>query len=300
MYDLKLLRYFEVLLEECSVSRAAARLNLTQPAMSHALTRLRALFGDPLLLKGRGRMTPTSRALQLREKVRALLLEAERLTAKPESFSPATSRAKFTIMSAEFVEYLLAPKLISALKAEAPRVEVQFYPADRERAPAWFERGEIDFRLGWWPGPPQALRYKVLFQDRLVCIARQNHPATRNGLSAEDFLRADHVRIQSPRTGVSEHAVDRAAAALHRRLHVAVRVQSALTLAQAVAGSDLLATVPERFARSLSEKFPLKSFRLPLANVPSVRIAMYWHERTHQDPAHRWFRHRLEELVRSL
>lgn len=300
MYDLKLLHYFEVLMAERNVSRAATRLNLTQPAMSHALTRLRALFGDPLLVKGHGGMTPTSRALQAREKVHTLLAEAQHLIDKPGEFSPSTARASFSIMSAEFVEYLLAAKLIHVLKEEAPGIDVQFHPADRERAPSLFERGEIDFRLGWWPGPPQTLRFRLLFRDRLTCLARLNHPLVKRGLTAEDYVKADHIRIQDPRTGVSTHVVDRAAFALHRKLRVAVRVQGALALAHAVVNSDLLATVPERFARSLAEKLKLQSVRLPLPNVPDVRIALYWHERTHKDPAHRWFREKLVELGKSL
>ncbi|MGZ8211065.1 MAG: LysR family transcriptional regulator [Burkholderiales bacterium] len=300
MLDLKLLHYFVVLMEERNVSRAAARLDLTQSAMSHALTRLRALMGDPLLLKSQGRMIPTRYALELKERVHALLAHAESLVQRPAAFSPHTAAMQFDVMSAEYMEYLLAPKLIRLLNEEAPGVDVQFHAADREHAPAWFERGEIDFRLGWWPGPPQTLRFKLLFRERRVCLSRRDHPLVRPGLSSEDYIRADHIRIQSPRQGVSEHAVDRAVSSLHRRLRVALRVQSSLTLANAVAGSDVVATVPERFARSLVDKFQLQAVPVPLQNVPDVRMALYWHERTHKDPAHRWFREKLVELVRLL
>lgn len=300
MHDLKLLQYFVVVMEERNVSRAAARLNLTQSALSHALTRLRELLGDPLLLKSQGRMIPTRRALELEERVHSLLAQAESLVQKPAAFSPASARMKFDVMSAEYLEYLLTPKLIALLRAEAPGLDVQFHPADREHAPAWFERGEIDFRLGWWPGPPQTLRFKLLFRDRLVCLVRRNHPVVRPGFTSEDYIGAEHIRIQSPRTGVSEHAIDRAVAALHRRLRIALRVQSSLTLANAVASSDVVATVPERFAQSLVETFRLQALPLPLPNMPDVRMALYWHERTHKEPAHRWLRDKLVELVRQL
>lgn len=299
MFDLKLLECFEALVSERSVSRAATRLNLTQSAMSHALTRLRRLFDDPLLLKGQAGMTPTARADELREPVNRLLADAKQLIQKPASFDPATARLRFVVMAAEYAEYLLTPPLVQQLRREAPGIDVEFRAADRERALGYFERAEMDFRLGWWPEPPQTLRFKLLFRDRLVCIARKKHPTINGKLAVDDYTRTAHVRLQTPRTGVSTHAIDRAVSAFHKKLRVTLRVQNALALCNAVATSELLATVPERLAHSLAKKFPIQVLPLPL-NVPDIRMALYWHERTHNQPAHRWFRQTVVDIARSL
>jgi DNA-binding transcriptional LysR family regulator len=297
--DFRLLQCFAALMAERSVSKAATRLELSQPAMSHALGRLRRLFDDPLLLKGHGHMTPTARALELEIEVRALLAGAERLVSRPAEFVPATTHARFVVMTPEFVEYLLAPLLVAQVEAHAPGVDIAFRTSDPEHAPDWFESGEIDIRLGWLPDPPPLLRVKLLFRDPLVCIARRNHPRLKNRITAEQYLAAAHVRVERPRTRVSTGAVDAAVATLGGRLRIALQVQNAFALANAVAQSSLVSTVPERLARVMASHHPLQILPLPL-DVPDVRIAMYWHERTHKQPAQRWFRQLLAETARTL
>lgn len=298
-YDLKLLLCFDALMAERSVSRAAERLNLSQPAMSHALARLRRLFDDPLLLKGRGLMTPTSRALQLETQVRELLSGLRRLSEQPAAFEPATARVRFTVMAPEYAEYLLAAPLALQLEREAPEIVLDFRASDSERAFDWLARGDMDFRLGWWPEPPAALRYKLLFRDRLVCVVRKGHPRFRSTISTEDYLGAMHVRVQTPRTAVSSGAVDQAVTTLHRNLSVALRVQNLSVMSEVVAASNLVATIPERLASRLQEKYALQLLPLPLT-VPDVRMALYWHERTHKHAAHRWFRQAMSEAAKAL
>ena len=297
--DFRLLQCFAALLTERSVSRAATQLELSQPAMSHALGRLRRLFDDPLLIKGHGHMTPTARALELEVEVRALLAGAERLVSRPAEFVPATTRTRFVVMTPEFVEYLLAPPLIAHVEAHSPGVDVAFRTSDPEHAPDWFENGEIDIRLGWVTDPPPLLRVKLLFRDPLVCIARRNHPRLKNRITAEQYIGSAHIRVEQPRTRASTGAVDTAVAALGGRLRIALQVQNSFALANAVAQSSLISTVPERLARVMAEHYPLQILPLPL-DVPDVRIAMYWHERTHKQPAQRWFRQLLAETAREL
>ncbi len=297
--DFRLLQCFAALLTERSVSRAAARIDLSQPAMSHALGRLRRLFDDPLLIKGHGHMTPTARALELELEVRALLAGAERLVSRPAEFVPATTRTRFVVMTPEFVEYLLAPPLIAHVEAHSPGVDVAFRTSDPEHAHDWFENGEIDIRLGWVTDPPPLLRVKLLFRDPLVCIARRNHPRLKHRISTEQYLETAHVRVERPRTRVSTGAVDAAVAAIGGQLRVALQVQNAYALANVVAQSSLISTVPQRLARVLAAHHPLQILQMPL-DVPDVRIAMYWHERTHKQPAHRWFRQLLSETARKL
>lgn len=298
-YDLKLLMCFDALMAERSVSRAAERLNLSQPAMSHALARLRRLFDDPLLLKGHGLMTPTSRALQLETQVQDLLAALRRLAEQPAAFEPATARLRFSVMAPEYAEYLLAAPVTLQLQREAPNVALYFRASDPERALDGLARGDLDFRLGWWPEPPAALRYKLLFRDRLVCAVRRSHPRFRASISTEDYLAAPHVRVQTPRTVVSSGAVDEAATALQRTLNVALKVQNLSVMSEVVATSNLVATLPERLAARLQEKYPLQVLPLPLG-VPDIRMALYWHERTHKHAAHRWFRQAVSDAAKTL
>jgi DNA-binding transcriptional LysR family regulator len=298
-FDMRLLQCFETLMTERSVTRAAERMAMSQPAMSHALARLRRMFDDPLLLKGHGQMTATNRAIEIEAQVSEMLAAAQRLTRKPAAFVPATARIKFAIMTPEFVEYLLAPRLIQRLQQVAPGIDIEFRTSDPRPSLDWLERGEIDFRLGWWPEPPQTLRFKLLFRDPLVCLARKGHPQIHGGITTEQYLQTPHVRIQQPRTRVSAHVIDQAVHLLRRKLRIALQVQNALALSSAVADSNLIATVPKRLALALADKFPLQVLPLPL-NVPDVRIAVYWHERTHRQAAHRWFRQVLTDCVKLL
>jgi DNA-binding transcriptional LysR family regulator len=298
-YDLKLLMCFDALMAERSVSRAAERLNLSQPAMSHALARLRRLFDDPLLLKGRGLMTPTSRALQLEGQVQDLLSALRRLAEQPAAFEPATARVRFSVMAPEYAEYLLAAPVTLHLEREAPNVALDFRASDPDRALDWLARGDLDFRLGWWPEPPAALRYKLLFRDRLVCAVRNNHPRFNASISTEDYLSAAHVRVQTPRTSVSSGALDEAATALQHTLDVTLKVQNLAVMSEVVSASNLVATLPERLAVRLQDKYPLQVLPLPLA-VPDIRMALYWHERTHKHAAHRWFRQAVSDAAKTV
>lgn len=297
-FDLHLLRCFEALLSERSVSRAAAKINLSQPAMSHALARLRTLFDDPLLARGQGGMAPTARALALEPQLREALSAAYRLVEKRTVFVPAGSRHEFTVMTAEYVEYLLLPRLIERLRDEAPHVRVTFRSAQPDRALDWLERGELDFRLGWWPESAPALRTKRLMRDPLVCVARQGHPLLTGNITDEQFMGIGHV-VQSERMKSARRAVEQAVLSRHRQLKIQFRVQDSLALCNVVAHSDLIGTLPERFARALALKFPLQVMPIPMA-IAEIRQAMYWHERTHNEPSHQWFRELIFDLARQL
>jgi len=296
--SIRLLQCFDVLMAECSVTRAAARLNLSQTAVSHALARLRVKFGDQLLVKKSGGMTPTARGLELHSQVSSLLKSIERLFEAPRPFTPARTRMRFTVMLPEFLEHLIVPPLVARFEREAPEAEVVFRTSDPERALGYLERGVIDVRLGLWPIADAGLRYRILSRERLVCIARKGHPSIRGTMSPDQFFRAKHVRIFRERRSVSMGAVDSAVAAAGGKLRVAVRVQHAYGLAQIVARSALVGVVPERFAQHLRAELPLQVISIPIS-IPEQRMALYWHERSHKEEAQRWFRSVVTEIVRE-
>jgi DNA-binding transcriptional LysR family regulator len=288
--DLNLLRCFEALMAEQSVSRAARHVALTQPSMSHALNRLRRLFDDPLFINSQGAMVPTARARALQPQVREVLARAELLLGSASSFEPSSAVLEFTLMAAEYVEFLLLPPLLDRLRQEAPGVKLLFQSADRDRAFERLERGDVDFRLAWWPEPAATLRSKELFRDAFVCVARKGHPQVRRGTIAESaFAGLPHAIITPARSGVSYQAVTDAFSQRGHALDIALQVQNAMSLCQAVCTSDLLGVLPERFARRMAGQFPLQVVQPPW-RIGEARQSIYWHERTHKLASHRWFR----------
>jgi len=295
--DLALLRSFCVLIAEESVSRAADRLGIGQPAMSHALARLRDAFDDPLLVRSQHRMVPTAKALELREEVEDILSRIGRLQA-PQQFDPLTTPVQFTMTATEFVEYEIFPRLMRRLAAEGPAVSILVRPAHPERSFGWLETGEIDFRLGSSQKAPPALRGRPLFFDRLVSILRHGHPALDQPITTDSYIELPHVRPEIEGRSRSERAVDDAMAALHRKLRLSLRVRNYLTVPHVVAQSDLAAIVPSRLARALAEVLPLTIFETPL-KLPTIQYSIYWHDRTHGSPAHRWLRRLIADVAKS-
>jgi DNA-binding transcriptional LysR family regulator len=288
--DLKLLQCFQALLTEQNVGRAARVVGIAQPSMSHALNRLRLLFDDPLFVNVHGVMAPTARAQSLAGRLNDVLVSTELLLSSADTFDPRTAVLDLTIMAAEYVEYVLLPPLLKAIGEVAPGVRLNFETANRERALELMERGEIDFRFAWWTEPAPALRFKTLFSDHFVCVARAGHPAVHDGHIAEQaFLDGRHAVVQRTRSGLTYQALEFAFTQRSRVRNVAVHVQDALSLCNVVSQSDLLAALPERFAARLAPLFGLQVASLPL-EVGMARQSMYWHERTHKLPSHRWFR----------
>ena len=297
--DLRLLRCFDALMADRSVSRAAQRMNISQPAMSVALGRLRRAFGDPLLIRGQGEMVPTSRAFALLETTRTVLEGMGKLTASAAPFDARTASLQLTITAPGYIGHVVLPRLMRQLEKAAPGVRVEVRAANRERATEWLESGEIDFRMGWIREPPAGLRFKTLYRDHLVCIAAKGHPLISRKLTPELFCAVPHVRTMVHRQSDSGQVIDEAVDALGKRLNIVLLVQEVLTVPYIVASSNLIAAIPARLARTFVGQLPLKVHPLPL-HVPEQTIALYWHERTHRSPAHVWFRELLGSIAKSL
>jgi DNA-binding transcriptional LysR family regulator len=298
--DRTLLRCFDALVTERSVSRAAERVGVTQPTMSTALARLRLVFGDPLLLRARGMMTPTNRALELVEPVRAALANIDGILARTNAFDPATSRARFTLTAPEYVEYTLVPPLIEALQSSAPHISLDVRSVNPAKALEWLESGEVDLRVGWVREPATSLRSMVLFRDRFVCLARSGHPEVKGRLTSQQYLSLTHVRARtSPRSDFWRVLDEATGEGQQRRARVAHIVQDFMVTPRIVAGTDFIAVVPERFALSVAGHYSLQMLKSPL-RLPAICISAYWHERSQREPAHRWFRKVLTEVASAL
>jgi DNA-binding transcriptional LysR family regulator len=283
--DLNLLVTLDVLLSEGSVASAARRLQLSPSAMSRALSRLREVTGDPLLVRaGRG-LVPTPRAIELRAQVGALVDGANAVLRPAEKLDLGWLERRFTLRTSEGFAETFGPRLLSLIAAEAPGVTLQFLTKpDKQSAP--LRDGEVDLESGVIDAETAPeLRALPLFDDRWIGVVRQGHSLTQGPMTASRFASAGHVLVL--RRGLHSRQIDEAVqvAGLERRIATIVNgFSTALTLARE---TDLVATVPERHTEGLRKG--LHSFALPVEIAPFT-ISMLWHPRMDGDLAHRWLR----------
>lgn len=294
--DLNLLKTLDVLLTEGSVSRAATRLGVGQPAASHALGRLRVLFGDPLLVRIGRRMVPTPRAEALREPLRRLLGSAAQLVRHETSFDPTTSTRTFSLVCPDLLAPLL-PRIVARLQAEAPRVQLQVVGRRRDDAQA-LEDGRVDLVLTRAPEAGPGLVRRGLGTVTLSVLARRDHPglSRRHTLSARAWGAYPHVMVRSEHGGRSVVADALSESGFERR--VGLVVPTFLTALVTVAQTDLFFTVPAVLAAPLLEPLGLRAVRPPVP-LPEIATAALWHERLSSDPAHRLLRGIVIDVARS-
>ncbi|OLF53417.1 LysR family transcriptional regulator [Pseudomonas chlororaphis] len=290
--DVNLLLTLDVLLAEHNVTRAAQRLNLSQPSVSVHLAKLREIFGDPLLLPGPRGMRPTARAEELREPLRRALEALELAVAPARPFEPAAARQTWSISASDYGESTVILPALAGLRAAAPATRLAVLELDPGQLVKQTEQGIIDLALHTSEDAPAGLRCRVLFSERYVLAGRAGHPRLQRRPSLAQFARLEHV-IVSPDGGgfhgVTDSALD--AAGLTRK--VVLSVPHFLFVLAALTRTDLVAMLPARLVR---DNPALKVVEPPLP-VPGYEMAMLWHERCHRDPAHRWLR---EFIVASL
>lgn len=290
-FDLNLLVALDALLAERSVTRAAARIGITQSAASHALSRLRKLTGDELLVRGRDGMLPTIRAGVMRAPLRRALEEITSALSSPRAFDPKTARMRAFVGASDYAELVLLPGIMARLVREAPGVELRVLMPGHDPA-SELAAGKLDFVI--MPAPPgdeaQGIRGRQLLRDRFVCVARRAHPlAKTKALTLSSFAGAAHALI-SP-WGMEGGYVDDALARRGLRRNVAVAVPHFLAAPHIVASSDLLLTVAKRVAEVLAEPLGLVVLAPPRElELTGFAMSILWHERTHEDPARRWLR----------
>ncbi len=299
--DLNLLVALRALLTEQHVTRAASRVGLTQPAMSHALARLRGVLGDPLLVRTRSGMALTPRAKELVEPLDRILDDVARLVAPPEAFDPARSTRTFRVGTSDYVELVLMPAVLSRIWREAPNVNVHVR-ALGGRALDDLEEGRMDVALGPLAvsgGKSSHVRFQKLMAERFVCVVRQDHPSIGKRLTLSQLVALPHALI-SP-GGSTGGIVDAALAKLGKRRRIAVEVPHFLVAPFLVEKTDVILTLAERVASALAPAVRLRVLRPPpeLA-LPGFDVSLVWHERHQADPAHAWFRNIVATVAKEL
>jgi DNA-binding transcriptional LysR family regulator len=285
--DLNLLVTLDALLHEQSVTRAAARLHLSQPAVSHALARLREAFGDPLLVRGQHGMTPTPVALSFREPLRRTLEDLEQVLATSRGFDPGKSTVTYRLGVVDYVSFLLLPAVMELLRKRAPSIKlVAVQPSSIEEASDGLANGSLDLAIGFIVAPPPRTRRRVLLHDSFCCLASAAHHDDAT-LTMTDYIQAAHLGIST--SGRLDGLIDATLEHLGMRRNVAMSVPHFFAAAAIAAQTDLLLAAPRRVAAMLTPTLPLRVLELPF-NAPRLELSQVWHERTHTDPAQRWLR----------
>ena len=285
--DLNLLVALDALLEAENVTRAARRIGLSQSALSSALGRLRQLFGDPLLVRARGGMSPTPLARRLRAPVRRALDEVAGMLRPAGPFD--TSRPhRFRIAVTDYVGLVLLPALAARVLGTGPAIDLEVRTLDDWLLPADdLDRGAIDLAVSFFRDLPPRLRAERLFDEVFVCAVRRGHPTVGRRLGIRQYTQLPHLLV-SPRAGVTG-AVDAALAARGLTRRVAVTVPHFAVAPAVLARTDCVATLAGRIARLAARRAALRVLTPPL-DLPGFAVQMVWHPQTDADPAASWLR----------
>lgn len=290
--DLNLLVTLDVLLAEHNVTRAAERLNFSQPSVSVHLAKLREIFDDPLLLPGPRGMRPTARAEELREPLRQALEALERAVAPASPFDPAQARDTWRVAATDYGESAILLPALAGLRAAAPGTRIAVVEMAPSRIARQAEIGDIDLAFHTVEGSPLNLRRRTLFAERYVLAGRAGHPRLKRRPTLKQFCTLDQV-IVSPDGGGFSGVTDAALAEHGLERRVVLSVPHFLFLRSVLESTDLVAMLPERL---VGNSDTLQVVDAPL-EVPGYEMAMLWHERSHRDPAHQWLR---EQIVKAV
>ncbi|MFT3774265.1 MAG: LysR family transcriptional regulator [Minicystis sp.] len=294
--NLNLLVAFDALMGERNVTRAAARIGVTQSAVSNALAQLRVLFDDPLFLRGPRGVTPTPRAIELAGPIRqGLSLFASALA--PAAFDPASSERTFVLAASDFVQLVLLPPLLHRLAREAPGVRIEVRAWGLHDVPDALARGEVDLMAGFYGKVPAHHEQSFLFEAPYVCIVRRDLPRVGKRLTLARYVELSHVLVSE--RADSPGSVDRALAARGLSRRVGARVSHFLLVPALVAQTDLVAAVGRHVAEAFARTYPIRILPPPIP-LPAGRVGQVWHKRVDADPGHRWLRATLEDVARHV
>ena len=295
--DFNLLFAFDALFSEQSVTRAARRVGIGQPAMSDSLRRLRVLFGDELFQRAAGGMQPTPKAKALAKEIGPLLARMREVLGEQVSFVPKESEKTFVVASTDFTTMVLLPALITQMRRDAPNIDLRITGYEKNAIGAMLDRGEVDVAIGVFPDPPQNTVKSKLFEDRFVGLVRSDHPAFKNGaMDLETFADLPHalVSVRRDERGTIDQALD----SIGRCRRIALVVPYMLLLPKVLATSDLVAILPERAALAVAEPM-LRRFELPL-KLNAWSVEMLWNPGARSDQASAWLRSLIIETAKSL
>jgi DNA-binding transcriptional LysR family regulator len=296
-YDLNLLPIFVALMEERSVTRAAERMGMTQPALSNALARLRLMLQDPLFIRERYGVQPTPVALELAPAIAEALARLDDAVLGQQDFDPARAERLFTIAPNGYVEFVLVPAIVARLQEAAPSVKLRLTPYGSDLTETGVVSGTTALVLGRITDPPDNLVVQHLMHEGLACVVRADHPLIGDSLTRAQFEAMKHVNIVPP--GRLRAGLFQALAQQQLRREVAISVTNFFAVAEMVAVTDYCATLPSLICRRLAHDPRLKVLPAPV-DLGVFPVEMAWHVRYRHDPAHRWLRGLIGEAAAAL
>jgi DNA-binding transcriptional LysR family regulator len=292
--DLNLLIVFDALMIERQVTRAGERVGLSQPATSNALARLRKLTQDELFIRNRGELQPTPIAFAIAQQIQPALNQIQTALSSAQPFIPLSSDCIFNIGMSDYVEFVLLPPLLEKLETVAPQVRIQVKSGNREQLLALLDSGAIDLICGLFPNKIAWHEKQLLFQEKFVCVCRQDHPLIGDSLSLEEYVKADHLLVSVQEDMVGR--VDYLLAKQNLTRNITLSTPHFLVAPKILTRTDLIATLVERIAQEFAPTLNLKVLPCPLP-LKGFSVFMRWHQSMHNHATSTWLRNIIAEVA---
>lgn len=294
--DLNLFTVFDAIYREGGITAAAKRLHLSQPAISHALGRLRELLDDPLFERRGNDMVPTPMARSLAAQIGKSLGNLEEVLHRAGHFDPATSQRRFTLAIRDSFEGSFLPELVASLSRDARGADVAVVRIERRDLEEDLQSGELDVAMDVALTMSADIRRERLGAEPMVVLARQDHPLVRRGaLSPETYLTLEHVLVTGRRRGGGFEDLALNRLGMERRIRI--RCQQHAAACEVVSQSDMLVTMPRNQAAMANRRTNNQVLPFPI-DIPSMEFFLYWHANVDADMANRWFRERISALLK--
>jgi DNA-binding transcriptional LysR family regulator len=295
--DLNLFTVFDAIYREGGITPASKILHLSQPAVSHALARLRELLDDPLFERRGNEMVPTPKARALAATIGSSLGSLEQMLSSAGTFDPATSRRAFTIAVRESHESSFLPAMMAEIAHEAPHIDIAAVRIDRRELEEDLQSGELDAAVDVVLPLSAEVRRERLSSEPLVVLARRDHPGIEESLDLETYLSLEHVLVTGRRRGGGYE--DLALARQGRSRRIRLRCQHHAAANEVVSRSDLVVTLSRNHIAAVNREAGNQVWPFPL-EIPPLELFLYWHANVDEDPAGQWFRRRvIAMLVRN-
>ncbi|MGM0769194.1 MAG: LysR family transcriptional regulator [Pseudomonadota bacterium] len=291
--DLNLLHVFDTIYREGSLTRAARALHLTQPAVSHSLSRLREHFDDPLFTRQGNQMIPTPLARRFLESMRPGLTQIQSAVNQFHAFDPASQRKTYSLALRDILESTFLPQLMHRL-ADYPELEIISQRIPRRDMETQLAAGKLDFAVDVLLPVSNQTAHELLRRDRLVVLARLDHPLAQEALTMEQYISARHVLVSSRTEGPGIEDFELSRLGVQR--HIRLRCQHYYAACRVVESTDLLLTMPETYARIIAERADIRILTPP-AELPDIDVHLYWHKAYEREPALIWFREQLNQIA---
>ena len=295
--DLNLLRVFDAVYRERNLSRAAARLRMSQPGVSQALNRLRQHTGDALFIRQAHGVAPTAYSDAISEPVAQALNGLQNVLMAPSVRDIRQSERRLRVAMSDYSQSLILAPLIRLLDAQAPRLQLRILPDDGIELQEALSGGDLDLVVGAIPPLVEYFRHQDLCTEELVCIARAGHPEIQGQIDLDAYRHAEHVGVAVRAAQVSR--IDAACAAHGFQRQIKVIVPNFLPMPFIIAATDCVATMPRRLLRLAPPHLGLQVMALPF-DLPTAIIRQFWAERNHHDPVCCWLREQIWRVCQTL